>query len=151
MILQKNNVREDGTRTLFDVAYSQYAKGELDFIKYFDLGNKKVVAIRAFGGIAIPYGNSKSIPFSRSYFAGGSNDNRAWQSYRLGPGSSEDINDFNEANMKLAFSVEYRFNLTGKWNFALFADAGNIWNVLDDVKDKSMMFTGLEPRRLSWR
>ena len=142
--LQKNNVREDGIRTLFDVAYSQYAKGELDFIKYFDLGNKKVVAVRAFGGIAIPYGNSKSIPFSRSYFAGGSNDNRAWQSYRLGPGSSEDINDFNEANMKLAFSLEYRFNLTGKWNFALFADAGNIWNVLDNVEEKSMIFSGFK-------
>lgn len=142
--LQKNNVREDGSKTLFDVAYSQYAKGEVDFVKYFDLGNKKVIAIRAFGGIAIPYGNSKSIPFSRSYFAGGSNDNRAWQSYRLGPGSSEEINDFNEANMKLAFTFEYRFNLTGKWNLALFADAGNIWNVLDNVEDKSMTFNGFK-------
>lgn len=142
--LQKNNVREDGAKTLFDVAYSQYIKGEVDFIKYFDLGNKKIIAIRAFGGIAIPYGNSNSIPFSRSYFAGGSNDNRAWQSYRLGPGSSEGFNDFNEANMKLAFSAEYRFNLTGKWNLGLFADAGNIWNALDNVEDKSMTFNGLE-------
>lgn len=142
--LQKNNVREDGSKTLFDVAYSQYIKGEVDFIKYFDLGNKKVIAIRAFGGIAIPYGNSNSIPFSRSYFAGGSNDNRAWQSYRLGPGSSEGVNDFNEANMKLAFSFEYRFNLTGKWNLGLFADAGNIWNVLDNVEDEAMNFEGFK-------
>jgi len=142
--LQKNNSREDGTKTLFDVAYSQYIKGELDFIKYFDLGNKKVIAIRAFGGIAIPYGNSKSIPFSRSYFAGGSNDNRAWQSYRLGPGSSGGTNDFNEANMKLAFTAEYRFNLTGKWNLGLFADAGNIWNVLDNVEDESMVFSSFK-------
>jgi len=142
--LQKNNVREDGSKTLFDVAYSQYIKTELDFIKYFDLGNKKVIAVRAFGGIAIPYGNSKNIPFSRSYFAGGSNDNRAWQSYRLGPGSSGGTNDFNEANMKLSFSAEYRFNLTGKWNFALFADAGNIWNTLDNVEDEAMTFTSLK-------
>lgn len=142
--LQKNNVREDGSKTLFDVSYSQYIKTEIDFIKYFDLGDKKVVAVRAFGGIAIPYGNSKSIPFSRSYFAGGSNDNRAWQSYRLGPGSSEGVNDFNEANMKLAFSLEYRFNLTGKWNFALFADAGNIWNVLDNIEDEAMTFNGFK-------
>ncbi len=142
--LQKNNIREDGSKTLFDVAYSQYIKGEVDFIKYIDLGNKKVIAFRAFGGIAIPYGNSKSIPFSRSYFAGGSNDNRAWQSYRLGPGSSGGINDFNEANMKLLFSAEYRFNLTGKWNLGLFADAGNIWNVLDNVQDDAMKFKGFE-------
>lgn len=139
----QNNRREDGTRTFLDVAYSQYIKTEIDLIKYFDLGNKNVIALRAFGGIAIPYGNSRSIPFSRSYFAGGSNDNRAWQSYRLGPGRSGGINDFNEANMKIALSAEYRFNVTGPWNMALFADAGNIWNALDNVEDKEMTFNGL--------
>ena len=135
-------VREDGKRTVLDVAYSQYIKTELDYIKYFDLGNQQVLAIRAFGGIAIPYGNSDNIPFSRSYFAGGSNDNRAWQSYRLGPGRSATVNDFNEANMKLAFSTEYRFNLSGPWNMALFVDAGNIWNVFDNTEDPNMTFTG---------
>lgn len=131
-----------GKHTILDVAYSQYIKGELDFIKYFDLGNKNVLALRAFGGIAIPFGNSNNIPFSRSYFAGGPNDNRAWQSYRLGPGSSGGFNDFNEANMKLAFSAEYRFNVSGPWNLALFADAGNIWNALDDIDDDEMTFRG---------
>lgn len=131
-------------RTVLDVAYSQYFKGELDFIKYFDLGNKNVLALRAFGGIAIPFGNSNYIPFSRSYFAGGSNDNRAWQSYRLGPGRSGGINDFNEANMKLAFNAEYRFNVSGPWNMAIFADAGNIWNTLDNETDERMTFNGLK-------
>ena len=135
-------IREDGKKTVLDVAYSQYIKTEVDYVKYFDLGNKQVVAIRAFGGIAIPYGNSDNIPFSRSYFAGGTNDNRAWQSYRLGPGRSAGVNDFNEANMKLAFSAEYRFNVSGPWNLALFADAGNIWNVLDNTKDENMTFNG---------
>lgn len=131
-----------GKRTIMDVAYSEYIKGELDFVKYFDLGNQNVLALRAFGGIAIPFGNSDNIPFSRSYFAGGSNDNRAWQSYRLGPGRSGGINDFNEANMKLAFNAEYRFNVSGPWNMALFADAGNIWNALDNVTDEEMVFSG---------
>ena len=44
-----------------------------------------------------------------SYFSGGSNDNRGWQAYSLGPGRSGGINDFNEANLKLAYSLEYRF------------------------------------------
>jgi hypothetical protein len=43
---------------------------------------KKVLAVRSFFGIAI-LGNSDYIPFSRSYFSGGSNDNRAWQPYSL--------------------------------------------------------------------
>lgn len=126
--------------TLFDVEYSQYVKTELEFIKHWDIGRKKVLAMRAFGGIAIPYGNSESVPFSRSYFAGGSNDNRAWQSYSLGPGRSQTINDFNEANMKLALSAEYRFNIFGAFNGGLFIDAGNIWNVLDNVTDEKAVF-----------
>ena len=134
---------ENGNRTFLDVEFSQYIKTEIDFIKYWDLGRQQVLAIRSFGGIAIPYGNSNSIPFSRSYFAGGSNDNRAWQSYRLGPGSSGGINDFNEANMKLAFSSEYRFNFTGKWFGALFLDAGNIWNIWDQTEDEKYIFNGI--------
>ncbi len=127
---------------LFNVAYSQYAKTEIDFIKHWDLGNKNVLAVRSYAGIAIPYGNSTSIPFSKSFFAGGANDNRAWTAYSLGPGSSESSNEFNEANFKLAFSVEQRFNLFGDLNGAVFIDTGNIWNVLDEVKDKKAIFSG---------
>ena len=130
--------------TILGVAYSQYIKTEFEFIKHFDMGVKKVLAMRAFGGIAIPYGNSNSVPFSRSYFAGGSNDNRAWQSYSLGPGSAKTIYDFNEANMKLAFSTEYRFNVFGALNAALFVDAGNIWNVLDNVTDERRTFDNIK-------
>lgn len=132
-----------GKNTLFDVEYSQYVKTELDFVKYWDIGRQQVIAIRLFGGLAVPYGNANSIPFSRSYFSGGSNDNRGWQSYRLGPGKSGGKNDFNEANMKLFFSTEYRFNISGKWNGALFVDASNIWNVFDNVEDKNYTFNGV--------
>ena len=135
---------QDGANTFFEVEYSQYLKGELEYIKHWDLNKKKVLAIRWFGGIAIPYGNSKSVPFSRSYFGGGTNDNRAWQPYSLGPGSSGGLNDFNEANMKLAFNAEFRFNISGPWNGVLFADVGNIWNVLDNVEDEKFQFKGFK-------
>jgi outer membrane protein assembly factor BamA len=137
-----DEVNENGNRTVFNVAYSQYIKGELDFIKHFDLSHGRVLAMRAFFGLAVPYGNSNSIPFTRSYFGGGSNDNRAWQSYSLGPGSSGSVNDFNEANLKMAYSAELRFNLFGKLNGAIFGDVGNIWNVFDQETDKSYTFNG---------
>ncbi|AUP78458.1 translocation and assembly module lipoprotein TamL [Flavivirga eckloniae] len=126
---------------IFNVAYSQYLKTELDYIKHWDLGKKNVLAIRSFLGIAIPYGNSTSIPFSKSFFAGGPNDNRAWTAYSLGPGSSKTINEFNEANLKIALSVEQRFNIFENLNGAIFVDAGNIWNVLDNVEDENATFT----------
>lgn len=135
---------EDGNRSLFGLQYSQYVKVEFDYIKHWDLANSNVFAVRSFFGIAIPYGNSNSIPFSRSYFAGGSNDNRAWQSYSLGPGRSGGLNDFNEANMKIALSAEFRYKYFGNFYGALFADCGNIWNVLDNETDESKTFTGLK-------
>ncbi|MFM9987332.1 BamA/TamA family outer membrane protein [Flavobacterium sp.] len=141
--LSKQPRNSDGTRSIFGLEYSQYAKAEFDFVKNWDLTNGKTVAVRSFFGIAIPYGNSKSIPFSRSYFAGGSNDNRAWQSYGLGPGSSLESYDFNEANMKIAFSAEFRYKIFGNLNGAFFADCGNIWNVFDNEQDEAKVFSGI--------
>ena len=135
---------QNGNNTIFEVEYSQYLKGEIEYIKHWDLRRKMVLAFRSFVGIAIPYGNANSIPFSRSYFAGGSNDNRGWQPYSLGPGSLPAVNDFNEANLKLAASTEFRFNLFGQLNGALFADAGNIWNVLDNIEDEKAVFSGID-------
>jgi len=107
---------DDGETSIFGVTYSQYVKVELDYVRHWDLGRNNIIAIRAFGGIAIPYGNSNSIPFIRSFFSGGSNDNRAWRVYDLGPGSSGNLDEFNEA--------------------------GNIWNVFDSVEDEASEFTG---------
>lgn len=121
---------------------SQYIRGELDFIKHWSLGNNRIIALRTFAGVAIPFGNARNIPFSRSFFAGGTNDNRAWRAYRLGPGSSNNINEFNEANLKFGLNLEYRTPLLGKLNGALFVDIGNIWNVMDAVDDPKMRFDG---------
>jgi len=140
------NLKKDGRGKyeLFGVAYSQYVKTEFDFIKHWELSGKQdVLAFRSFFGIAIPYGNSENIPFARSYFGGGSNDNRAWSAYQLGPGRSASVLDFNEANLKMTFNLEYRFDLAGSFKGAVFADAGNIWNVFDDIEDEALKFNGL--------
>ena len=138
---QKN---ENNQYEIAGVTPSQYIKTELNYIKHWQLSARTVLALRAFGGIAIPFGNANSIPFTRSYFSGGSNDNRGWRAYKLGPGSSNNLNEFNEANLKLTFNLEYRFPLVGKMNGAFFIDAGNIWNVLDNVTDPDYRFDGFE-------
>jgi len=142
---QKQN--SSGNYEIFNLEYAEYVKTEFDYIKHWDLSKEKIVAFRTFFGIAIPFGNSDYIPFSRSYFSGGSNDNRAWQPYGLGPGSSGAVDDFNEANMKIAVSGEFRFKIAGSLKGALFADAGNIWNVLDNVEDEKSTFTSLNDLR----
>lgn len=141
-IKSEETTSASGNKKLFGIEYSQYVKGELEFVKLWALSKKSSFALRTFGGLAIPYGNGSSIPFSRSYFGGGSNDNRGWQAYSLGPGRSGSVFDFNEANMKLGFNSEYRFNFFGNLNGALFADVGNIWNVFDNVEDPDYIFQG---------
>lgn len=135
--------KDDNNRyEIFGVAFSQYLKGEFDYVKWWDLGRKNVFAVRSYVGLAVPYGNSNNIPFAKSFFAGGPNDNRAWTAYNLGPGSSQSVNEFNEANFKLHFSLEQRFNIFGSFYGALFADAGNIWNIFDDTREEAATFDG---------
>jgi len=119
---------EEGQNILGGVSPSQYIKTEFDFIKHWRIGREQVIAFHAFTGIALPFGNSTNMPFSRSFFSG----------------SSSNINEFNEANLKLAFNFEYRFPLAGPLKGGLFVDTGNIWNLWDDVEDPAMKFEGLE-------
>jgi len=139
--LDKNR---DGKYETLGVVFSQYVKGEAEYIKHWELSDNNVFAVRAFWGMAIPYGNSKNIPFTRSYFAGGANDNRGWRAYDLGPGSSGSVLDFNEANLKIALNSEYRFTILGDFKGAFFIDAGNIWNVLDEIDIPEFTFEGFE-------
>jgi outer membrane protein assembly factor BamA len=145
-ILRTLNAPENsqGQTLLGGVSPSQYVKIETDYIKHWPLGKERVIAFHSFGGLAIPYGNATNMPFSRSYFSGGANDNRAWKAYKLGPGSSNNINEFNEANFKLAFNLEYRFPLTGSLKGGIFIDAGNVWNVFDDIEDTAFRFEGFK-------
>ena len=145
-VLRAANAPENdqGQTQLGGVSPSQYVKSEVDYIKHWPLGNEQVIAFHAFGGLAVPYGNANNMPFSRSYFSGGANDNRAWKAYKLGPGSSNNINEFNEANFKLAFNIEYRFPLSGPLKGGLFVDAGNVWNIFDNVDDPAFRFDGLQ-------
>nr|WP_241485281.1 BamA/TamA family outer membrane protein [Psychroserpens damuponensis] len=138
--LEKNT---DDKYEVFGVPFSQYAKAEIDYVKHWDLGRKNEFAVRSYFGIAIPYGNSDNIPFAKSFFAGGPNDIRAWTAYNLGPGRTVSTNEFNEANLKITLSAEQRFNLLGRFNGAVFVDAGNIWNVFDNVEDEAATFDGL--------
>ena len=142
-LLRGGNLNSNNKVEISNILPSQYTKAEINYIKHILLNNGDVFAFRAFTGIAIPYGNSNYIPFTRSYYAGGSNDNRAWKAYKLGPGSSNNINEFNEANLKIAFNLEYRNKISGSLNGAFFIDFGNIWNVNDSVDDDSMTFNNL--------
>lgn len=130
--------------SLFGAPIAQYFKLDLEYKKFWDLGENKTLAFRVFGGFALPYGNSTDLPFSRSYFVGGANDMRAWEIYELGPGASLTGLEYNVGSMKLLSSLEYRFKLIGKLKGAFFIDAGNIWDISkSELNSEEGRFEGL--------
>ena len=84
----------NGVMQVFDVPFSQYIRlgGELTRYHYF--GSRSSFVSRLLLGIGMPYGNSVSMPYEKSFFGGGPTTMRAWQLRHLGPGSynsSEDM------------------------------------------------------------
>jgi len=141
-LLSEMPENEVGQKLINKVPYAQYYKGEFTFIRHWDFGKKRVLAYRFFTGLAVPYGNSTNIPFVAAYFAGGSNDIRAWRAFELGPGSTGGLGEFNEANFKLLTNLEYRMPFYENHHLGIFVDAGNIWNVFDDIPYPEAKFKG---------
>jgi outer membrane protein assembly factor BamA len=135
----------DGVKTFLDIPIAQFVRTDFEFKRFWKVSNSSVLAFRSFLGIALPYGNSSEIPFTNSYFIGGSSDIRAWKTYDLGPGSSKTGLEFNVGNFKLISSLEYRFDMTKSLKGALFVDAGNIWDITDSKLTKQdEKFIGLK-------
>lgn len=125
----------DGQYHIFNIAYSQYVKGDFDFT-YNQYINKKVRLVFHGGlGIAFPYGNASIIPYEERYFSGGANSVRGWAVRTLGPGryaNNGDIDYMNQSgDIRLDLNAELRFKLFWKIYGALFLDAGNIWTIKD--------------------
>jgi outer membrane protein assembly factor BamA len=123
----------NNVKTLLKTPIAQYLKTDFEYKKFWNLSLENVLAFRSFLGVAIPYGNSSTIPFNRSYFVGGPNDLRAWKIYDLGPGSTQSGLEFNVGNLKFISSLEYRFKIINSIKGALFVDAGNIWDITNSA------------------
>jgi hypothetical protein len=123
--------KTDGSYTVFGTKYAQYFKTDLEFKYNFAINKNSQIVCRLFNGFALPFGNTGAIPFVKQYFGGGANGMRAWQVYKLGPGSyiQSIVRPFQTADFKLEANIEYRFNLFWMLDGALFIDAGNIWSV----------------------
>ncbi len=125
-------VAGDSYFTLFGLRYSQYVRMMAEVSNRVNFGKRSQIAWRVLAGAGYAYGNSSIIPIERQYFAGGSNSMRGWQVRTLGPGSTlydptqEEYPD-QFGNIRFEANLEYRVNVAGGLNLALFLDCGNIW------------------------
>ena len=116
----------------------RYIKSDIEY-RHRIILKRTELAFRLYGGLGLPYGKQlngqreSSLPYYKSFFAGGANSMRAWQVRRLGPGSSDSLQTYDRfGDIILEGNIEYRFNVASFGNVkvksALFTDVGNIWN-----------------------
>jgi hypothetical protein len=125
-------VSSEGYYERFGVRYAQFVRFDVDYRKYWKLRFKNLLALRLAGGIALPYGNSVSVPFEKSFWLGGANDMRGWRLRSLGPGayaadSASDTRFDKTGDIMMQASIEQRFPIYSFLYGSIFVDAGNVW------------------------
>ena len=148
-ILSGADISKGKQKDLFGIPYSQYIRTEIDFRHYLRINKRSVIASRLLGGIGYAYGNSELLPFVKAFFAGGTNDIRAFRARSLGPGSfyagnastSTVIIPEQPGDIKLEFNTEWRMKLFSILYGAFFVDAGNIWTMKSDTSRPGSKFT----------
>lgn len=128
---------ENGQRSIFNKPLTQFIRAEADLRDYYKINRNLIWANRLNLGYGYAYGNSTSLPFVRQFFAGGSNDIRAFPARTLGPGTYKvpDNAIFADqgGDIKLMLNSELRFKIVSVLYGALFVDAGNVWLRKEDL------------------
>lgn len=126
--------------------FYKYLRVNVDIRRNEVLNRNTVLAYRINTGIAYAYGDNRTLPYEKFFFAGGSNSVRAWRPRRLGVGSQPPVLSTNPDNdglfnyqfekpgdILLEGSIEIRQKVFGFVNVAAFLDAGNVWTFRESV------------------
>jgi len=136
-------LRQDaqGQALVFGSPYSQYVRFELNAGKVFRFGREEeqAIAMRGVIGAGYAYGNSSAMPFEKQFWCGGANSMRGWAARALGPGGDPPNYAFSipsqTGDTKFEIDIEYRRPLFWKFEFAAFAECGNVWNIKSEDPD----------------
>ena len=135
-VLPEREIIEGWTqRLLFGLPYKQYVRAELNLgrVLRFGWNDGQALALHLTAGAGWAYGNSTALSFEKQFYCGGASSMRGWQARTLGPGS-EPLSAYfvlpsQTGNFKLEADLEYRFPMFWKLEGALFAEAGNVWEM----------------------
>lgn len=129
------------TLRIGETDFSQYVKLELDYRYTKQFNSEQALASRIAIGVTRPFGFTTDVPYVKQFYVGGANSIRGWATRGLGPGGYLDPLALDASNrpffyqtgdLKLEFSLEYRFEIFWRLKGAIFLDGGNIWTIKED-------------------
>ena len=112
---------------------TEFIRTQLEFAHLWTLSERSIVASAVRTGWITPFGVTDEIPLPERFFNGGENSVRSFQEDELLPEGRSGEPLGGEAATTL--NLEYRRLLTGNLAAALFFDAGNVTEEVEDYLD----------------
>lgn len=119
-----------------EIGFAKYVRGEgqVGYTRVFENGG--AVATRFWGGVVVPFADSRTAPYLKQFAAGGPSSMRGWQNGQLGPGSYRTSQTrppyFQRGDLRLEANIEWRQKIFWLLEGAAFLDAGNVWTLRED-------------------
>jgi len=109
--------------------YAQYYSLQTEAKAYKPLGLKSELIFRMRAGVVSGWNYTKNVLLDNRFFTGGMNSVRGWASNTLGPGTSTLVSNALPVGGEILFeaNLEYRRDMIGPVELALFTDVGNVW------------------------
>lgn len=155
------NIAEPGFIEKYKLQPFKFLRLSFDLRRNQVINSETQVAFRFNSGIGYAYSNDRVLPYEKYFFVGGSNSVRAWRPRRLGQGGlppNESANpetnglfDYRfekPGDMVLEGSIELRQKLFGFVHYAVFLDAGNVWNISSNSDSRTKFLPGQFYREL---
>ncbi len=116
------NIKRNGT---FIEESIPFYRSLVEYKKYLGVYPGITLAFKAKMGLAFMSESDDLVPVEERFYAGGSYSVRGWSRAQLGPKDSN--GQPLGGNSLLEGSIEWRYLLSPKVVFAVFGDAGNVW------------------------
>jgi len=108
---------------------------------YFPLAKKVVFAFSLKGGAAYSLDNIKEMPLVERFFLGGRSTVRGYANDMLGPKGAD--GNPTGGNIYALVNSEFRIAIKKGFGVAVFLDAGNVWQLAEDVNSELKYTTGI--------
>lgn len=123
-----------------DLSFSEFFRIDQDLVYTRNFTKDVIGAVRVGAGLAVPFGDSQTVPYVKQFFVGGPSSIRAWRIRELGPGgyvekdpdTGKPVNVqpyYQAGDFRFEFNGELRFPLFPYFKGAVFFDGGNIWTL----------------------